>query len=134
VSSRAPNRIARSILQKIPRRFVTDGCSSAPDSILGRDLRWCCKIHDWRGCTRAHRPGSLTQGACNFAAKELGWNVRSALRLGTRWIGWLYYRVTYRFTEVYWDSCGPEAGERCRHNLPMPGWMVYYARSDRVGG
>ena len=23
-----------------------------------------------------------------------------------------------------WDSCGPEEGDRCRHNIKQPDWMA----------
>lgn len=23
-----------------------------------------------------------------------------------------------------WDSCGPEVGDRCRHNIKQPDWML----------
>jgi len=111
-----------------PRDFISDGCSSSPDSIFGYSVKWCCEIHDWRGCTRCHPPGRLTQKACNFAAKELGWHVRYALPFGLRWIGWAYHKVVYRMTETYWDSCGIIEGELsldpCRHGILPPRWLI----------
>lgn len=124
MSDPGPNATAQQILAKIPQGFVTDGCSSAPDSILGRDLRWCCKIHDWRYCTRAHRAGAMNFKARTYADKELGWHIRDQLPFGLRWVSWLYYRVTYRLGGMgAFNSCGPQVGKRCRHNLKMPDWM-----------
>ena len=120
-----PPVTARTILRKMPPGFLSDGCSHAPDEILGRDLGWCCRIHDWRYCTRAHPAGALTWAAQKFADKELGWNVRGVLPFFLRWIGWAYYRATHRFGGMgSFNSCGAGVGERCRHGLPRPEWMA----------
>jgi len=130
-----PNAIALQILKRIPARFDDAGCSNAPDAFAGRDLRPYCRIHDWRYCGRCHRAGGMYQYARRFADKELGWNIRDALPWGFRWIGWGYWRATHRFGGMSaWNSCGPTRGELCRHNMPMPPWMVWMAESDCPGG
>ena len=106
--------------------FHDNGCSNAPDAIFWWDLRWPCRIHDWRYCSRAHDPWELDQEHRAIADQELGRNVRAALPWALRWLGGLLY---WRFTDLAggrrsWDSCGPEDGERCRHNLSKPGWML----------
>lgn len=120
-----PGVVPRTLLKSFPDDFQDDGCSNAPDSFFGRDLRWCCRIHDWRYCSRGHSPGTMNQSARRFADKELGWNVRSVFRFGFRWLGWAYWRATHRFGGTSaWNSCGPQAGRRCRHNLLQPDWMT----------
>jgi hypothetical protein len=111
-------------LPKIPPDFVDSGCSNAPDSIFGRPIAWACRIHDWRYCTRAHPAGAMTQRWRQDADRELGANVRGSLPFALRWVGWVYWRATHRFGgDDAFDSCGPEVGERCRHNLARPAWM-----------
>lgn len=40
------------------------------------------------------------------------------------WMRWIYYRVVRCLGSlIAFDSCGPEVGERCSHNMPMPEWM-----------
>ena len=105
--------------------FRDDGCSGAPDRILWWSLRWACRLHDWRYCSRAHDPWELDQAHRILADVELSQNVRASLPWGLRWLaGLLYGRLTdlgggYRA----WNSCGSEDGARCRHGLALPGWM-----------
>jgi hypothetical protein len=41
-----------------------------------------------------------------------------------RWIANIYHEFVHLFSGIRsWDSCGPEVGELCRHNMPMPEWM-----------
>ena len=143
VSDPGPGEVEQRTLTKIPVRFTDDGCSNSPDGFflwakklskrrgfrwlrgLVRSFRWCCKIHDWRYCTRCHPPGSMTKGAQTYADKELGWNVRSVLQFFVKWYGWMYWKVTSELGgRRAWDSCGPASGELCRHGMPMPEWMV----------
>lgn len=139
MSDPGPSNLAKTILRNIPTQFSDDGCSNAPDGWLlilssqrglawlkrfARSFRWCCRIHDWRYCTRCHPAGSMTRGAQRYADRELGWHVRSILPFGLRWWGWLYWRATNRFGGMSaWDSCGIRAGQFCRHNMPIPRWM-----------
>jgi hypothetical protein len=137
MSDPGPHAPARSILKKIPVHFRDDGCSNAPDGLflwakrwrwlhwLVRSFRWCCRIHDWRYCSRAHPAGSMNQAARHFADKELGWNVRGVTLFTLKWLGWGYFRATSDFGgRRAWNSCGPASGERCRHNMPQPEWMA----------
>jgi hypothetical protein len=131
-----PHATARSVLKQIRHDFVDDGCSNSPDGFfmwakrwhwskgLVRSFKWCCKIHDWRYCSRCHPAGTMHQEARTFADTELGWNVRSVLQFTMRWFGWLYWKATSNWGgRRAWNSCGPASGERCRHNMPMPEWM-----------
>lgn len=133
MSERGPNAVACQILAKIPREFGDDGCSNAPDSIFWRSIKWCCRIHDWRYCSRCHSPVAMTRRGRAYADKELGWNVRSALPFTTRWAGWFYYRATARFGGMEaWNSCGPGAGLLCRHGMEVPEWMADLQEWARV--
>lgn len=108
----------------IPAGFRDDGCSGAPDRLFGVDLRWACRVHDWMYCTRAWPPGHLDQAHRHEADRALGRMIRGALPWSLKWIGWLYYRMVHRYGGDHaYDSCGPEEGAWCRHNLPRPGWM-----------
>ena len=143
-----PHLVAHSILAKIPAEFVDDGCSNSPDGFLhiiskrwlfrwlkrfARSFLWCCKIHDWRYCSRCHRAGSMNQAARKFADKELGWNIRGVLVFLMKWWGWGYFKATSEFGgRRAWNSCGPASGERCRHNMPKPDWMA--ALDDEPAG
>jgi hypothetical protein len=63
-------------------------------------------------------------------AKRKEWDkeLRDNLRLSfPRWLGWIRF-VYYRFVRLFgtasaWDDCGPEAGNMCKHNMPIPLWM-----------
>lgn len=111
--------------EAIPPDFITDGCSNAPDRLFGRDLAGACCVHDLWYCTRAWKAGKLTQQHREQADMMLGRCIRALLPLGVGWIGWLYYRAVHRFGgDEAFDSCGKEAGERCRHGLPPPRWMA----------
>jgi hypothetical protein len=106
--------------------FSDDGCTVSPDGLFGYDFSWACRIHDWRYCTRCHPPGSMSRLARRFADEELRMHMRASLPWYTR--GWvpLVYRLVVRFFGRFgaWDSCGPEAGDLCRHQIPMPAWML----------
>lgn len=107
-------------LDRIPPLFKDDGCSNAPDRWLGVNLRPACRVHDFWYCTRAWPPGTLDQAHRSEADRFLGASVRALLPFGMKWAGWLYYRAVHRFGgDDAYDSCGPLAGERCRHNMPL---------------
>lgn len=114
----------RARLAKIPREFLDDGCSRSPDMILGYDLRHACRLHDFAGCTRCHAPGSLTLEAMRIANRELEDVIDSALPDASWLTQRIYGLFVRRFNgDVAWDSCGTEAGDLCRHNMPRPEWM-----------
>lgn len=117
-------RALQAALDRIPVGFRDDGCSSAPDRLFGRNLRPACRAHDWLYCTRAHPAGALDQAHRQAADRLLGRGVRALLPHGLGWIGWLTWRAVHRWGGVAaFDSCGPEVGPVCRHNLPPPAWM-----------
>jgi hypothetical protein len=51
------------------------------------------------------------------------------------WLDWtagLVYRGVYLFGPFNaYDSCGPEAGALCRHNMAPPPWMMPGGRARR---
>jgi hypothetical protein len=108
----------------IPAEFVDDGCSKAPDFLFRVNLRWACRIHDWWWCTRAHPPGTMTDEYRQAGDAFLGAVIRYALsRHPLRHLAYTAYRWGPWFGWRGFNTCGPEAGARCRHNLPKPGWM-----------
>lgn len=121
-------------MSSVPEGFYSDGCSSAPDSIFGNDLSWACRIHDWEYCTRSHPAGSRTAPRRKTADKQLGTDVRGSLPFGLRWIGFVYWRAVARIAYNKWDSCGWDAGQLCRHDIPRPGWMTQPAITEAPYG
>lgn len=112
------------VLARIPPEFVSDGCSGAPDSLCGKDLRPFCRAHDAAGCTRLWPPGTLTQAWRHAADRQLGREIRVELPLGIKWVGWVYWLAVHRFGgDSSFDSCGAEAGDLCRHGIATPEWM-----------
>lgn len=58
------------------------------------------------------------------ANEELKKFISMSLPFRWRWLQYAYYFFVVRFNgDVAWDSCGAEAGERCRHGQPKPDWM-----------
>jgi len=116
---------ALDVLNSIPEDFVDDGCSNAPDSIFCKPIYFACRIHDFRYCTRAHPEGTMCPAHRKAADKELRRNMCTALPWYSQWIRWIYYRAVRRFgTLSAYNSCGPRAGNLCRHNLRPPTWMI----------
>ena len=114
----------QNVLNRIPVGFQDDGCSMAPDRLFSANLRPACRAHDWLYCTRAHPAGALDQAWRTRADHLLGRAIRALLPLGVGWVGWLYWQAVRRYGGVAaFDSCGPAAKERCRHNMPRPEWM-----------
>lgn len=114
------------ILRQIPLHFVDDGCSNSPDDLFGFDFRWACRIHDWRYCSRTGHLLEMDYRKKVTADEELRENIRGSLPWRWRWAGWIYEGAV-RFAGGWgsWNSCGPEAGEHCRHGMAIPeSWGV----------
>lgn len=112
------------LLAGIPVGFVDDGCSNAPDSLFGFDFKWACRIHDWDYCTRCHPPGSMTYQEKGRKDNRLKRFIQVSLPVRWRWIRYVYYTAVWWVGHFgAWDTCGPEAGELCRHNISKPEWM-----------
>jgi hypothetical protein len=112
------------LLEQIPDRFKSDGCSNSPDRWLGFDFRPYCLIHDWEHCTRCHKPEDMG----NEERIESNARLRRGLRAAVPWrwgfVKWCYWTMVHYFSGVTsWDSCGPEVGKTCRHNMLKPRWM-----------
>lgn len=106
--------------------FQDDGLSgSFPDWMYKRwDLTDAGRVHDWHYCTRCHAAGSMTDQAKQFADKALRKHARERLP----WFLNLAPIILYLGVRIgggfgSWDSCGPEIGDRCRHNIKKPQWM-----------
>ena len=107
--------------------FEDDGLSGGfPDWMYSRwELSIAGRVHDWHYCTRCHTAGSMTDKAKRFADKALRKHARELLP----WFLNLAPIVLYIGVYVgggfgSWDSCGPEEGTRCRHNIKQPQWML----------
>lgn len=112
------------LLLEIPRGFVDDGCTAAPDLLFGVDLAWACRIHDWCACTRAHPEGFLTLEWKLLGDQMLRGYVRESLRgHPLRFLIAATFFAGVRLFGGSFNTCGPEAGERCRHGLARPAWM-----------
>jgi len=117
----------------IPETFVDDGCSNSPDGLCGTDFRWACRIHDWRYCTRCHPFGTMCWKHRLKTDRELRRNLAVALPWWNQWIRFAYWFAVRRFGSFHaYDTCGPEAGERCRHNMEQPGWMKFDRLKEQV--
>ncbi len=119
-----PNLAAR-LLQDIPDVFTDDGCSNAPDAIFGFRFDWACRIHDWRYCSRCHPAGTMHYANKQTADHELSNHMGATLPWRWRWVRRIYLRgVQAGGGFDAWNSCGPEDGEFCRHNIELPPWMA----------
>lgn len=119
-----PKEASALLRGSVPASFKDDGCTNSPDSIFGFDFKWACRIHDWRYCTRCHDPGSMTYETKLRADMELKRHFKSSLPLRWRWIRYVYYAgVLAGGGFNAFDSCGPEEGETCRHDVTSPQWM-----------
>lgn len=122
---------AKRLLDLIPADFNDDGCSNSPDSIFGFDFKWACRIHNWSFCTRCHPPGTRTYAAEAQANIRLKRHIDAALPFRWSWVKYVYYTAVWRYGGMgAFNSCGPEAGFRCRHGQVQPKWMRDLERSD----
>ena len=109
--------------------FVDDGLSWFPDwiykYILRHNLTPAGRVHDWHYCSRCYKRNGMTPERRLFVDRALRKHARRILHghfhiaplvlyAGVRAFGWMRA----------WDSCGPDVGERCRHDIARPVWMV----------
>jgi len=115
-------------IQQLWPDFKDDGLSWFPDwlyrYVLRHNLTPAGRIHDWHYCTRCHRPGSMTREAKLFADAALRKHARDLLPWYLRLAPWLLWIGVRAGAYPSWDSCGYSAGERCRHNITRPVWML----------
>ncbi|GAF98604.1 unnamed protein product, partial [marine sediment metagenome] len=72
-----------------------------------------------------HRPGLMTNDRRAVADKMLRRFLRAAVPWRWGWLKWCYWAGVHVLGGYKaWDSCGPAAGELCRHNMEMPEWMA----------
>ncbi len=107
--------------------FEDDGLSGGfPDWMYKKWHLWLAgRVHDWHYCTRCHKAGSMIDKAKCFADKALRKHARELLPWYLNLAPIILYvgvRVGGGFGS--WDSCGPEEGDRCRHNIKQPQWML----------
>ncbi len=116
---RRPVRIpheAQRLLRQVPTAFISDGCSRSPDRWFGFDFRWCCLLHDWGYCSRAHRFGLMGPSHKHAVDLLLSEHMHAALPLRWRWLGHIYRRAVHWFAWGSYDTCHGVKG-RCRHGL-----------------
>lgn len=107
------------MLTRVPAEFVDDGCSNSLDSVLGFSFRWACRLHDWYYCSRCWPEGAMTHGHKVTGDLYLERFIRASLPLPLKWVGLGYQLVVMVAAFRAYNSCGPEKGERCRHNMPI---------------
>jgi hypothetical protein len=111
-------------IEQIPDEFKSDGCSNSPDRWAGWDFRPYCRLHDKEHCSRCQPPEEMDNAARIESNERLRRGLRAATPWRWRWIANIYHEFVHLFSGIRsWDSCGPEVGELCRHNMPMPEWM-----------
>lgn len=136
-------------LEKIDREtpdFEDDGLSCFPDWIykylLRLDISPSGRVHDWHYCTRCQPIGTMNQDHRLYADLALYLHSRELLRrrkpTENRFLRFvratrsrlprLAPHVLYRGVRLggggnAWNSCGPQSGDRCRHNMKKPKWM-----------
>ncbi len=107
--------------------FRDDGLSGGfPDWLYGRHkLTLAGRVHDWHYCGRVHRQGTMNQNHRLFADLALRVHARELLPWYLRLAPWvLYAGVRIGGGGDAWNSCGPTKGDRCRHRVIMPLWMI----------
>ena len=124
---RKPERLDWYLLQiqQLWPDFKNDGLSGGfPDWIYRRwNLSLADIPHAWHYCTRCHPAGSMTYRAKKFADRALRQHARQLLPWWIRIAPVVLYYGVIVGAHSSWDSCGPEEGERCRHNIKKPVWM-----------
>jgi hypothetical protein len=122
------NKLAREWLSnklaKIPAEFRDDGMSNFPDRLFGWKLCDYARVHDWLYCTRAHAAGTMRRAHRKLADKVLRAAMAAEAPIGLRLVPRLIYRAVRMFGGASYDSCHPDVGTLCRHNLAQPLWMI----------
>lgn len=124
-------QLAVDLWKNVPTRFVDDGCTYSPDSLMRTDISWICRIHDWRYCSRTNAPDEASPKHRRLADKELRFNMGLNLPWYVKWTRNIYYFFIRRFGngDHSYNTCGISVGEVCRHNMPVPLWMERKAMS-----
>lgn len=123
---RKPERIDwyLTLIAKVWPDFRDSGLSFFPDWIFRRwSLGLAGRVHDWHYCSRCHRAGSMTWGAKGFADRALRKHARDLLPWYLNLTPLILHIGVRLGGNSSWDSCGPDAGEWCRHNIEKPVWM-----------
>ena len=122
---------AKRLLLLIPGNFISDGFSNSPDKLFGFDFTWACKIHDWSYCSRCHNAGTRTHASKTQADARLKRHIDESLPFRWSWVKYVYHTAVWRYGAMgSFNSCGPEAGFRCRHGQTQPEWMINLERPE----
>lgn len=107
-------------LVEIPDEFRDDGCTWWFDSLFGYDIRHICRVHNYFYCSRTQPPGSMTPENKDKVDRELSDEISKVLPWWLDWTAGPVYRAVYMWGSMAYDTCKPDAGERCRHNMLWP--------------
>jgi hypothetical protein len=107
--------------------FKDDGLSWFPDwiyrLILRHNITPAGRAHDWGYCSRCHKRREMTSERRLFADRALRKHARELLHGHFRITPLVLYAGVRLFGRKAWNSCGPDEGERCRHDIEQPVWM-----------
>jgi hypothetical protein len=128
VDKRAVHKLLRKanrLLNFIPERFVDSTSLTSPDSAMKNSLGWMTRIYDWRLCTRAHVKGDMPMTVKpHYQELKLHFRLRAPwYKYLNRIVYWKLRRWVLPEREKAYNMCGLQAGDRCRHNMPIPLWM-----------
>jgi len=104
--------------------FLDDGCTSAPDKLLGYDFKWACRLHDFAYCSHAHAPGTMNLLRKAMADAQLFYNVQASLPgLVALRVAAVYFQAVMELGGDSYGSCTAGPNGRCRHNLRYSAWL-----------
>lgn len=111
---------------RVPPGFKSDGCTCAPDRLLGVDLRAACIWHDWARRHLVHYDALTVQQADALFHRLLIelFKRQDLLNVATRAIARLYWfgnkLLRARFTAT--------------RSLPVPMWRIYLKNDPGMPG
>ncbi len=111
-------------LSKIPEEFRDDGCTNWFDKVFRWSIRWCCRLHDYGYCSRCWLPWQMRPTDQKRRDAKLRVLIAEALPWRWDWTRWPVYAALRVLGGLSFNTCGPDKGDRCRHNMPMPAWMA----------
>ena len=124
---RKPRKVDYYLLQirQLYPDFKDDGLSGGfPDWIYSRyRLRLAGRVHDWHYCSRCHLEGAMSPKSRRFADRALRQHARELLPWFLQLAPMILHVGVRLGGNSSWDSCGPDVGALCRHNIVRPTWM-----------
>jgi hypothetical protein len=111
-------------ITEIPPEFRDDGCTWWFDSLFGYDFTDLCRVHDWAYCSRCQPPNSMSPAVKREVDWVLSQDMRERLPWVLDWTAGAVYRAVYMWGDSAYDSCKLDAGDKCRHDMKPPPWML----------